>query len=134
MQKTKLGLKTTVVGAIAYLGFLFGGYVAGLLILGYVLLIEEDTTLKVSALTALLVTLAASLINAVIGLLPDAVNVLESLLSVFKEHLSVAFLDNLYAFFARLISLLKTVAMLFLAGMCLLNKPVQLPFIKKLFD
>ena len=29
MQKTKLGLKTTVVGAIAYLGFLFGGYVVG---------------------------------------------------------------------------------------------------------
>ena len=132
MEKTKLGLTTGVLGAVTYLSFLFGGYVAGLLILGYILLWEKDSVLKVSAMTALLITLAASIINAVVGLLPDVVNVLESLLNVFKVYFSVAFLDNIYAFFVRLISLLKTVAMLALAGLCLFNKPIQLPVIKKM--
>ena len=132
MEKTKLGLTTGVLGAIAYLAFLFGGYVAGLLVFGYILLREEDRTLKISAITALVITLAVSLVNVVLGLLPDVVNILESLLNIFEVHLGVAFLDRVYAFFYQLVSLLKTVAMIVLGGLCLLNKPVQLPFIKKL--
>lgn len=132
MEKTKLGLSSGIVGAAAYLLFLFGGYVPGLLLAGYILLCETDEFLKGTAVTAALTALVISLVHTVIGLLPDIVNIFESLLAIFTVYVHIEFVNSIANFLYNVLSLLKTVAFVALAAMSLLNKPVQLPFVKKL--
>ena len=134
MEKTKLGLSAGILGAVAYLMFLFGGYVPGLLLVGYILLRESDCNLKTSAITALFATLLFSVANVVVGLLPDVINIFESLLSIFGAYIGIDFVSRIANFLYNVLSLLKTVVFVFLAGMSLLNKPVQLPIVKKLVD
>lgn len=132
MEKSKLGLSTGIVGAIVILLVLFGGYTVGLLAVGYVLLWEKDVSLRVSALTALLVALAASVINMVVGLLPDLVDIFSSMMNIFKVYLNLDVVYSIANFFYNIVSLLKTVALAVLAVFSLIGKPLMLGFIKKL--
>ena len=132
MEKTKIGLSAGILGAIAFLAFLFGGYVPGLLVVGYILLCEKSESLRVSAATALLITLAAAVLNLVIGLIPDLLRYVNSLLNIFDEYMDVDVVYNIENFLASTVGLVKMVALVGLAVFSFLNKPLQIPFIKKL--
>lgn len=134
MEKTKLGLSTAIMGAIVYLTALFGGYTPLLLVAGYILLAEENAQLKKTAVTAFLILLAFSAVNFVIGLLPDVQSILLSLLNIFGEDFYLPFINNIANFFYGIVGLVKELALVFLAGLALLNKPLKLSFIDKLFD
>ncbi len=47
MQKTKLGVSVALMGAALYFLGLFSGYVALIILAGYVLLMEENVWLKI---------------------------------------------------------------------------------------
>ena len=49
MQKTRLGISVGMLGAAIYLTGLFSGYVVAVLMAGYVLLFEENSWLRRSA-------------------------------------------------------------------------------------
>jgi hypothetical protein len=132
MEKTKIGLSAGILGAIAFLAFLFGGYVPGLLVVGYILLCEKSESLRVSAATALLITLAAAVLNLVIGLIPDLLRYVNSLLNIFDEYMDVDVVYNIENFLTSTVGLVKMVALVGLAVFSFLNKPLQIPFIKKL--
>lgn len=134
MEKTKLGLPVVFMSALAFVLFFFGGYVAGLLFVGYVLLCEEDAQLKKSAVTALLVSVAFSLVNTVIGFLPDVVNTVESLLAIFTLDVHISFIDRLANLFYFALNVVKPVVMFGLAVLAWMNKPVKLAFLDKLMD
>lgn len=134
MEKTKLGLRVPVMGALAFVLFHFGGYVAGLIYLGYVLLFEADLELKKTALTALLAAIAFSVVNVVIGLLPDVLNVIESLLAIFTLNVHISFVDKVANLFYNILNVVKPVVMLGLAVMAWSNKPVKLAVLDKLMD
>ena len=89
MEKTKLGVSAGFLCAAAYLLFLFGGYTPALLLVGYILICENDETLRISALTATILALAFSLLNLLIGLLPDILNIFESMLDIFNVYLNL---------------------------------------------
>lgn len=133
MEKTKLGLSTGIVAAVAFLMFLFGGYTTGLLVLGYVLICEEDRWLKATALKALLLAVAFSVVNFVIGLLPELISILSSLLEIFGGHLYISFISNVANFFGNVVSLLRWVAFAGLAVLALKNKSVPVKFVDNLF-
>lgn len=132
MEKTKIGLSAGIVGAIVFLLFLFGGYTVGLLAFGYVMLCEKDESLRLSAVTAVLVALAASVITLVISLIPNLMGILNSLLSAFDADIDLSVLYNLESFLNGLVSLARAVALVGLAGMSALGKPLQLAAAKKL--
>ena len=132
MEKTKLGLSTSILGAAAFLVFHFGGYVAGLLLVGYILIRETDLDLRISAVTALMLSLAFSLVNTLVGLLPNVVGIFESLLYIFDVYLGIEVINDVFNFFYNVISLAKTVIFLLLAVFTLVGKPIRLPFIKKM--
>lgn len=134
MEKTKLGLPVGIVGAAAFLLFLFGGFTPGLLLLGYILLCETNTDLKNTALTAVVLALAFSLVNSLIGLLPSVVNLFTSLLGIFTVNVNTWLLDSIFSFFYQVVSLLKTVVMLAMAFLSFKGKVFEIPFLKKLFD
>ncbi len=53
MKKTRLGISTSLLAALAYFTAAFGGYPATLLVCGYILLFEKDGKLRKSAVKAL---------------------------------------------------------------------------------
>lgn len=134
MEKTRLGLSAKAVGVIVTLLFFFGGYTVGLLAVGYILLCEKDQALRVSALTALVVALAYSLLNIVISLLPDIVYVFESMLAIFDVYVNLNVIRRISNFLSGILSLLKTAAYVVLVVMAVLDKPIQLAPVKKLLD
>jgi len=132
MEKTKLGVSSGILGAIAFLAFLFGGYIPGLLVLGYIVVCEKSESLRTSAVTALLITLAASVLNLVIGLIPDLLRYVNSLLNIFDEYLEADVLYNIENFLVSTVNLAEMAALVVLAVFSALNKPLQIPFVKKL--
>ena len=134
MERTKLGLKVSVMGALTYLLFLFGGYTAGLLVVGYILLCEESGELKKHALTAVLTAVVISAVNLVIGLLPDVVDVFRSLVVIFGGYLDGGIISSIANFLYAILSLAKTVVFVGLAAAALLGKSVKLSLIDKLLD
>ena len=72
MQKTRLGISVGMLGAAIYLTGLFSGYLAALLLTGYVLLFEENEWLKKSAVKAVALMMLFSFITVLINLIPNA--------------------------------------------------------------
>ncbi len=134
MEKTKIGLSVALVSAFVYLVALFGGYTPLILVTGYILIAEESTQLKKAAVTGLAVLLAASCVNFVLGLLPDLMNIVYSLLRIFKVYVHIEFIDNVVNFFSNLVYLIRSLALAALAFLSITNKSIKLPFIDKLFD
>ena len=133
MQKTKLGLTTGIVAALAFLMFLFGGYTTGLLAVGYILICEQNSWLKASAVKALLLAIVFSVLNFIVYLLPDLISILSSLLEIFGSHLYISFISNVANFFSEVLSLVRWVVFAGFAALALKNKSVPLKSIDTLF-
>ena len=134
MERTKLGLSIPVMGALTYLTFLLGGYVAGLLVMGFIVLCETDTELKRTAVTALVFTVLFSLLSTAVRILPDMIDLCESFLSMFSVYLRKEFLNQFFNFVYLSVNILKTVGMLLLALFTLLGKPIKLGIIANMID
>ena len=71
MEKTRIGLPVGIMGALAFLLFLFAGYTPALLFAGYILICENDSRLRKTAVNALLLGLVFSALSTILGLLPQ---------------------------------------------------------------
>ena len=134
MEKTKLGLSVRVAGALTYLLFLFGGYTPGLLVAGYILLREENTGLKKTAVTAVLIAVAISALNLLVGLVPDVIDVFRSLAAIFGGYINSGVIGSIASFLYTVLNLAKTVVFVGFAAMSLLGKPVKVAAVDKLLD
>ena len=135
MEKTKLGLSVAIMSAIVYLTALFGGYTPLLLVAGYILIVEENIQLKKTAITAFLILIAFSVVSFIIGLVPDIFSILVSFLDIFGAHdLYVPFFSKVANFLYTVLTVVKEVGFVFLAGLAFLKKPLNLSFVDKLFD
>ena len=86
MQKTKLGISVGLLGAVLYFTGLFSGYIVAVLIAGYILLCEENEWLRKSAVKALGVMIAFSLMTTVINLIPNALSFIDEIVSIFAKY------------------------------------------------
>ena len=133
-MKTKLGISVTMLAAIAYLVALFNGSFALLLILGYVLLCESDEWLKKAVVKALVVSLAFSVASAVIGFIPNAMNLLDDFVSIFGGSFNILFISRIITFINTVLVVLEKLLFLGLAYMAASNKTIKLPFVDELID
>lgn len=133
-MKTKLGISVTMLAAAAYLMGLFSGYLALVLIVGYVLLCETDEGLKKSVVKALVISLTFSLISAVIGFIPNAISLVDGLLNIFGGNFNIRFLSALISFFNTVLSIFEKLLMLGLAAMTFVGKDIKLPFIDDIIE
>jgi len=128
-MKTKLGISVAMLAAGTYLIGFFAGYVALLLIAGYVLICESDEWLKKAVVKALVVTVAFSLISAIIGLIPNAISLVDSLCSIFDGHFSILFVSRFINFINVVLSVFEKLLMLAFAFLALDGKTIKLPVI-----
>jgi uncharacterized membrane protein len=134
MEKTKLGLSIGVLGAVLYLLGLFSGYIATILVAGYVLLCENNAWLKKTALRAVFMLLAFSLLSTVVGLIPDLINFVDNICNIFKGHFTFNFATNVINVLRDIIGFAEIFAYVFLAFTAIKQKDIKLPIIDKLIE
>ena len=114
-MKSNLGISVGLLGAAAYFTGLFGGYVPLLLVVGYILLREQNDWLRWSAVKALLVCLFFSGLSAAIGLLPDLLGCVDSFVSIFSPAgFSITALNRLLSLVLLVVDMVRTVVLLLL--------------------
>jgi uncharacterized membrane protein len=134
MEKTKLGIAKTLFAAIVCLLGLYGGYTPMLLVLAYVLLVEEDAGLKKLAVKILTIMLAFSAASTVINLIPDLLNLIYSLLGLFGVNFYLSVVERAFNFLNNVLYLAKTVLLVFLAVISFLGKEFKLPVLDDFLD
>ncbi len=132
MEKTRIGIPVALLAAMICLLGYYGGYVVAAVVVGYVLLKEESALLKRLAAKVLILLLAFSLINTVIGLLPDFLGWVQSLICIFDKHSYIEwmhsnFVTRALTFLSYTFSLLKMVLFLLMGILGLLGKELKVP-------
>ena len=86
MQKTKLGISVTLMVAALYFLGLYGGYIITGILVGYILLKEDDQGLKKEAVRVLLLMILFSLAGTALNLIPNIFSIFTSLLEIIDVH------------------------------------------------
>lgn len=133
MEKTKLGISVGLMGALVFLVGLVGGYVASILVAGYVLLREDNRWLKEMAIKSVTVLVGFGLVSALIGLLPEAFSFIQSFVQMFDGYLDTpAFFNQFVNVLTILLAILKTVVFVVLAWKALKQQTISVPLVDTL--
>lgn len=134
MEKAKIGIPVTLLGAIMCLLGYYGGYVVTGIAVGYILLVEENQQLKKMAVKVLAVMLCFSVLSTLLYLIPSFLGVIESLIRLFD---SGYYMGDYYRFFEfpnSVLSLLKTILFLLMGVNALQGKQTKVPVVDQLLD
>ncbi|MCI5856256.1 MAG: hypothetical protein MR016_02680 [Agathobacter sp.] len=129
MEKTKLGISVGIAAAAIYFVAYFGGYVPAILMAGYVLIAEENQWLKRSAVKAVATLACFSALFAVIGLLPDALSWIGSLVDLFNGSFSYSVVSKILSVITEALDIAKTVIFLMLGVKALTQATIKVPFV-----
>ncbi len=134
MQKTRLGISVGMLGAAIYLTGLFSGYLVAILIAGYALLFEENRWLKRSVVKAVSLMVFFSFITVLINLIPDAMNCISYVASMFGGNFHVGFISNLVSAVTSVIDVIQKVLFLALGVKALNQGTIVVPVVDKLIN
>lgn len=138
MEKTKLGVSVGIFGAFLYVAALFGGYIAITLLAGYVLLMESNEWLKKTAVKAVATLACFSFLSLLIGLIPDAVEVVTGVFNVFfnffGKSIYPSVINTIFSVISQIISFLKDLVFAVLIYKAFNQGTIKLPVIDKLID
>ena len=137
-MKTKLGITAGAVAAVAYLAGFFSGYLALIVIVGYVFIMQENDWLKLKSLTALVLMLAFSVLTALVEFIPNIISLINSLLSIWDGSIYnnkvIPAINDCVTFINNCISLIEKVLMLLLALYATKLKTVKIGFIDNILE
>ena len=134
MQKTRLGIAVGLLGAGIYLAGLFGGFLATVVMAGYVLLFEENLWLRGSALKAIAVVMFFSLLSSIVGLIPDAIDVINNIANIFNDYVQPRVLLAIVSAVRAIIDLIEKVLLLLLTFKAFNQGTVTIPVVDGLIN
>lgn len=134
MQKTKLGISVGLLGAAVYFAGLFSGYIVMILLAGYVLLAEENIWLKKASVKAVALMMGFSLLSALLGLIPDAIGVVDSICNIFNGYFTLSVVTKIISMLRTVLSFAETVLFLILGLKALNQGTLPIPVIDKLIN
>ncbi len=134
MQKTRLGISAALLGAVVCFSGLFSGYLLVFLLTAYILLMEENVWLKKTAVKTVAVLMVFSLLNAVLGLIPDLISVISSIFNIFNGSFSIRILSSIISAARSVLGFLETLLLLGLGFKALNQGTIKIPMIDKLVD
>ena len=132
MQKTKIGVSVGFLGAAIYFMGLFGGYLVTALLVGYVLLFEENEWLRKSAVKAVSLMVTFSLAIAVINLLPNAISVFDDIAAMFGGSFQIGFLSNLVYAITEVLNIIEKLLFIALGLRALTQGTIAVPVVDEL--
>lgn len=134
MQKTRLGVGVGLLAAAMYFIGLFGGYLAAIVLAGYVLLFEEDEWLKKTVVKVVSLMVLFSLLTGIINLIPDMMDCLSNFIKGFYGFLVVGVLSRTTILAVIILDIIQTLLFVVLGFMALKKKTIAIPFIDKLIN
>lgn len=123
--KTKLGISVSIAAALTYFMGLFGGYLVLLVLAGYILWKEENLWLKQTVVKAVTICVTFSVVIALIGLVPDAINLLDDVFSVFGKGFSFSILSRMITLINSVLKLAEKLLLLALGFFALKGKSLR---------
>ena len=132
MQKTRLGISVGMLGAAIYLTGLFSGYVVAVLMAGYVLLFEETSWLRRSAVKAVSLMVFFSFITVLINLIPNAISSINYIASMFGSSFYAVFITNLVSAVTSIIDIIEKLLFIGLGVKALNQGTITAPVVDKL--
>ncbi|MBQ8812933.1 MAG: hypothetical protein IJZ85_00325 [Lachnospiraceae bacterium] len=131
MEKTKLGISVKLLAAITCLAPLSGGYVFFLGLVLYILLMEKNEWLKKMTIQTVIITFVCSALSVVLDFVPSIISVMDSVMSIFGQSFSIAFVSNLFSTADRIVTTAKLFVLLVMSLKCFTEDNLQ---IKQLDD
>lgn len=129
MQKTKLGISVGVFGALLYFSGLFGGYLLTALLAGYILLKEENPWLKKTAVKSIVLMIVFSILYTVVGLLSEAVDVVNYAIGIFGGHFSLSIISKITSFLFAILDFAKKIVFVILGFKAFSQGTLHIPLI-----
>lgn len=138
-MKTKLGISVGLLGAATYFTGFFGGYVIAGILAGYILLVEENVWLKKTAVKAVALLIGFSLLSAVVNLIPNIFDFIETLIRIFDQYFVFeaeifAVIDRLVSFVLTALNLVEKVVFIVLGLKALNQGTIKIPVIDNLVN
>ena len=134
MQKTRLGVGVGLVAAAMYFIGLFGGYLAAIVLAGYVLLFEEDEWLKKTVVKVVSLMVLFSVLTGIINLIPDMMDCLSNFIKGFYGFLVVGILSRTTTLAVIILDIIRTLLFIVLGFMALHQKTIAMPLIDKMIN
>ena len=128
-MKSKLGVSVGLVGAALYFAGLFNGMLLLLVLIGYVLLVEDNEWLRRTAVKSGVIYVMFSLLLAVIGLIPGVIGLIGDFLGIFGGSFSIPFITSIIIFIESGIELIKVVFFILLGIKALNQGTIVIPFV-----
>ena len=132
MQKTKLGISVGLMGAGIYFMGLFSGYLLCAILVGYVFLFEENEWLKKSALKAIVLLSMLSLLTVGLNLIPNIVNFVNNIVSVFGGNFSIIPLTKLVSAIVGAIDIIQKILFIILGLKAFNQGDISIPIVDNL--
>lgn len=134
MQKTRLGISIELLSAAIYFMGIFGGYLTVIVLVLYTLLFEQSAWLKRSAVKAILLMACFSLTVTCINLLPNSINFIDAIVSVFGGVFSIGILNKIVAILNSGIDITEKIIFIALGFRALKQETVVIPMIDRLIS
>ena len=134
MQKTRLGVTVGLLGAAIYLVGLYGGVLATALLVGYVLVFEENDWLKKNAVKAFVLMMIFSAVSSVFYLIPNAIEVISSIINILGIDFYPEIVYNLSNVISGALGIVETLLFLGLALKSLSQGSIAIPVVDQLID
>lgn len=134
MQKTKLGISVGFLGAAIYFLGLFSGYLVVALLVGYVLLFEQNEWLRKCAVKAITLMLVISFVVTVINLIPNSISFVNSVFSILGGSFSIGFITSIINAIVSAIGIIEKLLFLGLGLTALNMGTIAIPAVDKLVN
>ncbi len=138
MQKTKLGISVGVFGAFLFFSGLFSGYLLTTLMTAYVLVYEENVWLKKTAVKAVALMVGFSVLYSVVGLLPQAIDIVNYVVNLFGGYFAIGIIDKIRSLLVTVVTFAETIMFIVLGIKAFSQGTVRVPvidgFVNKTID
>lgn len=134
MKVTRLGISAGLLGAAIYFMGLFGGYIVTILLVGYVLLFEENPWLKRSAVKAAALMILFSLLSAAIALIPNFISLLDDLAGIFGGGVRINAITSLVGAVSGILEITRKILFAALGFLALNQGTIRVPIVDGLLD
>ncbi len=134
MQKTRMGISVGLLAAVIYFSGLFAGFLATVLLAGYVLLFEENAWLRRNTIKAFALMLIFMIISAVIGFIPNIMVLLNDIWNVFNSSINYSKISQILEVVTDILNILEKVLFLVLGFKALNQRSLNIPVIDSLIN
>lgn len=134
MKKTRLGISVGMLGAAIYFTGLLGGLFASIILVGYVLMFEENEWLKKNAVKSVILVILFALLSSIVNLIPDIITFINYVANIFGGYVNITSLSAIVNAIVTAINIVEKILFIILGVKAFNQGTVSVPIVDKLIN